>query len=48
MFKETLRKRAMYLRTVHEIRSMSPDVAMDLGIFKDDAEKIARTAVYGR
>ena len=48
MIKETLQKRAMYRRTVSEIRSMSLDVALDLGIFRDDAEKIALQAVYGR
>lgn len=40
-------KRAAYRRTVSEIRSMSPAVAMDLGIFPEDAEKLARKAVYG-
>ena len=48
MLKETLRKRAQYNRTVSEIRSMPLDVALDLGIFKEDAEKLARHAVYGR
>ena len=41
-------KRAAYNRTVHEISSMPLDVALDLGIFREDAEKIAMKAVYGR
>lgn len=45
---ESLRKRAAYRRTVDEIRRMPSDVALDLGIFKEDAEKIAHQAVYGR
>lgn len=45
---EIARKRARYNRTVFEIQSMPLDVALDLGIFREDAEKIARRAVYGR
>ena len=41
-------KRAAYNRTVVEISSMPLDVALDLGIFREDAEKIAMRAVYGR
>jgi uncharacterized protein YjiS (DUF1127 family) len=40
-------KRAEYNRTVAEIRSMPLDVALDLGIFREDAHRIARNAVYG-
>ena len=40
-------KRRRYLRTRDEIRRMPLDVALDLGIFREDAERIARTAVYG-
>jgi uncharacterized protein YjiS (DUF1127 family) len=46
--RETLKKRAAYQRTVHELRSMPLDVALDLEIDKSDAEKIAAEAVYGR
>ncbi len=41
-------KRAAYNRTVDEIERMPLDVALDLGIFREDARKIAFTAVYGR
>ena len=41
-------KLAAYNRTVHEIRSMPLDVALDLDIYHGDAEKIAAQAVYGR
>lgn len=42
-----LRKRALYLRTKHEIQSMPLDVALDLDIYRADAGKIAERAVYG-
>jgi hypothetical protein len=32
---------------VAEIEAMSLDVALDLGIFREDAAKIASGAVYG-
>jgi len=41
------RKRALYNRTVSEIRRMPLDVALDLDIYPGDAERIAWTAVYG-
>ena len=41
-------KRAAYNRTVEEISRMPLDVALDLGIFREDAHKIAQQAVYGR
>lgn len=40
-------KRRMYNRTVAEIASLPRDVALDLGIFPEDAHRIAREAVYG-
>ena len=36
-----------YRRTVHEIRNMPLDVALDLDIHRGDAERIAYKAVYG-
>jgi uncharacterized protein YjiS (DUF1127 family) len=36
-------KRAAYNRTVDEISRMPLDVALDLGIFREDAHKIAHT-----
>lgn len=38
---------ARYRRTRDEIARMPRDVALDLGIFPEDAERIARKAVYG-
>lgn len=40
-------KRRLYNRTVAEIQSLPRDVALDLGIFPEDARRIAREAVYG-
>ena len=47
-FRDAAEKRAAYTRTVAEIRSMPLDVALDLGIYRGDAERIASRAVYGR
>lgn len=41
-------KRRLYNQTVAEISSMPRDVALDLGIFPEDARQIARKAVYGK
>lgn len=41
------RKRAAYTRTVSEIERMSLNTALDLEIYRPDARKIARRAVYG-
>lgn len=43
-----LQQRAAYERTKREIRAMPLDVALDLGIHREDARKIAARAVYGR
>ena len=40
-------RRARYARTVQELRAMPLDVALDLDLYKGDAERIARAAVYG-
>lgn len=48
MLKEAARKRRAYLRTREEIARMPRDVALDLGLFPEDAAKIAFAAVYGR
>ncbi|MBT8474435.1 MAG: hypothetical protein KJO78_03085 [Alphaproteobacteria bacterium] len=45
--KTAAQKRAAYNRTVSEIERMPLDVALDLGIFREDAHKIAMKAVYG-
>jgi uncharacterized protein YjiS (DUF1127 family) len=44
---DAAQKRIAYARTVAEIEAMSLDVALDLGIFREDAPKIAECAVYG-
>lgn len=42
-----LEKRAAYNRIKSEILSMPLETAIDLGIFKEDAGKIASKAIYG-
>jgi uncharacterized protein YjiS (DUF1127 family) len=46
MLKEAARNYALYRRTRDEIANMPLDVALDLGIYRGDAEKIARDVVY--
>lgn len=38
---------AAYRRTRNEIASLPRSVALDLGIFPEDADRIAREAVWG-
>jgi hypothetical protein len=45
--KNAASKRAAYNRTVAEIESMPLSVALDLGIYKGDAHRIAQRAIYG-
>jgi len=45
--REAAAKRALYRRTRDEIATMPRHIALDLGIFPEDAEQIARTAVWG-
>lgn len=40
-------KRALYRRTRDEIAAMPRDVALDLGIYPEDASRIAYQAVWG-
>lgn len=47
-FKDAVAKRALYIRTRDEIARMPLDVALDLDIFRGDAERIAHDAVYGK
>lgn len=42
-----VRKRATYLRTKAELENMPTQTAIDLGLFKEDARKVAYRAVYG-
>tara|TARA_R110002094_G_scaffold81121_1_gene86426 strand:+ start:299 stop:475 length:177 start_codon:yes stop_codon:yes gene_type:complete len=46
--KTAAHNRARYVATRDEIAHMPLDVALDLGIFRGDAEKIARMAVWGQ
>ncbi|MGB8812122.1 MAG: hypothetical protein WCC57_02960 [Paracoccaceae bacterium] len=45
--KAAARTRALYRRTRDEIAHMPLDVALDLGIFRGDADRIAYATVYG-
>jgi uncharacterized protein YjiS (DUF1127 family) len=45
--KEAARKQALYRHTRQEIERMPLDVALDLGIYRGDADRLAREAVYG-
>jgi hypothetical protein len=47
-FKEAAHKRALYVKTRDEIARMPLEVALDLDIFRGDAERIAYEAVYGK
>ena len=45
--REAAAKHALYRRTRDEIAGMERRVALDLGIFPEDADRIARKAVWG-
>jgi uncharacterized protein YjiS (DUF1127 family) len=40
-------ERALYRRTRNEIAALPRAMALDVGIYPEDAEKIARKAVWG-
>jgi len=40
-------KRAAYRRTYRALQSMPLDVALDLGMYREDAAKTAAKSVYG-
>lgn len=40
-------KRVAYNRLKRELRNMPQEVAIDLGMFREDAAKIASKAIYG-
>jgi uncharacterized protein YjiS (DUF1127 family) len=48
MLKTAATNYARYRETRDEIANLPLDVALDLGIYPGDAEKIARDAVYGK
>jgi hypothetical protein len=41
-------KRAQFNSIYRELRSMPRDTAIDLGMFPEDAYRVAHEAVYGR
>ncbi len=45
--REEAAKRALYRRTRDEIAAMPRHIALDLGIFPEDAARLARQAVWG-
>lgn len=48
MLKQSARNCAQYRQTRNEIANMPLDVALDLGIYRGDAERIAYEAIYGK
>ncbi|MEL6682767.1 MAG: hypothetical protein AAFQ09_08985 [Pseudomonadota bacterium] len=42
-----IEKRAAYNRLRHELASMPVETAIDLGMFREDADKIATKVIYG-
>ena len=42
-----VQKRVAYSRLKYELETMSLETAIDLGMFREDAGKIASKAVYG-
>ncbi len=47
LVREEAAKRALYRRTRNEIANLPRSIALDLGIFPEDADRIAREAVWG-
>ena len=45
--KLALRNYANYISTRNEIARLPLDIALDLGIYRGDADKMARKAIYG-
>jgi hypothetical protein len=43
-----IEKRVAYSRLKHELATMPKETAIDLGMFREDASKIASKAIYGR
>ena len=48
MLKTAAANYALYRQTRDEIANLPADIALDLGIFPADADRIAREAVYGK
>ena len=43
-----IQKRVAFVRLRRELREMPLGTAIDLGLFREDAAKIAARAIYGR
>jgi uncharacterized protein YjiS (DUF1127 family) len=48
MMKTAAVNHARYRATRDEIANLPADIALDIGVFPADAERIAREAVYGK
>ncbi|WP_200833866.1 hypothetical protein [Tabrizicola flagellatus] len=48
MLKTAAANYSLYRKTRDEIANLPADIALDLGLFPGDADKIAREAVYGK
>ena len=46
-YRDAAAKRALYRRTRDELANLPAHLALDLGIFPDDAANVARKAVWG-
>jgi uncharacterized protein YjiS (DUF1127 family) len=46
--RDAARSHARYRKTRNQIARLPLDVALDLGIYPGDADRIARNAVYGQ
>jgi uncharacterized protein YjiS (DUF1127 family) len=46
-FRTAIQKRAAYSRLKYELATMRQETAIDLGMFREDADKIATKAIYG-
>lgn len=42
-----VQKRVAYRRLKHELATMPQETAIDLGMFREDAGKVASKAIYG-
>ena len=45
--RSAIEKRVAYSRLKRELRTMPVETAIDLGMFREDADKVASKAIYG-
>ena len=45
--RSAIEKRVAYSRLKHELETMRLETAIDLGMFREDAGKVAAKAIYG-